>query len=160
MAFALSARDTAQDWQKLQCMRKSRAVQLEQCAFIMQVLVIYLGDARFKWLPKQELLPFAKHKQQKVAEAQALIAFKQLTKPILFNKALKVWGLVCIYPTCPFIIAHQAHPLCQGSQGSRCPLALNAQARSLMLILHLAEAQTSNSSLTKPSRYGLCSCLP
>ena len=61
-----------------------------QCAFILQVLVIYLGDARFKWLPKKELLPFARHKQQKVAEAEALIASKQLTKPILFSKALKV----------------------------------------------------------------------
>ena len=56
----------------------------------LQVLVIFLGDMRFKWLQKDSLLPFQKHRQQKTAEADALIASKQLTKPILFNKALKV----------------------------------------------------------------------
>ena len=53
-------------------------------------MVIFLGDMRFKWLPKDSLLPFQKHRQQKTADADALIASKQLTKPILFNKALKV----------------------------------------------------------------------
>jgi len=52
----------------------------------LQVLVVYLGDMRWKWLPLYSLLPFQKHRQEKVAEAEA----KRLTKPILFNKAIKV----------------------------------------------------------------------
>lgn len=56
----------------------------------MQVLVIYLGDMRWKWLTLAGLLPFQKHRQEKVAEADSLIAAKRLTKPILFHKALKV----------------------------------------------------------------------
>lgn len=61
-----------------------------------QVLVIYLGDMRWKWLPLAGLLPFQKHRQQKVAEADSLIAAKRLTKPILFHKALKVKHAWCI----------------------------------------------------------------
>ncbi len=56
----------------------------------LQVLVVYLGDMRWKWLPLYSLLPFQKHRQEKVAEAEALIVAKRLTKPILFNKAIKV----------------------------------------------------------------------
>ncbi|KAL0032292.1 hypothetical protein WJX79_002892 [Trebouxia sp. C0005] len=54
------------------------------------VLVVYLGDMRWKWLPLYSLLPFQKHRQEKVAEAEALIVAKRLTKPILFNKAIRV----------------------------------------------------------------------
>ena len=57
---------------------------------LVQVLVVYLGDMRWKWLPLCSLLPFQKHRMEKVAEAEALIVAKRLTKPILFNKALKV----------------------------------------------------------------------
>lgn len=56
----------------------------------VQVLVIYLGDMRWKWLPLATLLPFQKHRQEKVAEADTLTAAKRFTKPILFHKALKV----------------------------------------------------------------------
>ena len=56
----------------------------------LQVLVVYLGDMRWKWLPLHSLLPFQKHRQEKVAEAEALIVAKRLTKPILFNKAIRV----------------------------------------------------------------------
>lgn len=56
----------------------------------VQVLVIFLGDMRWKWLPSATLLPFQKHRQEKVAEADSLTAAKRFTKPILFHKALKV----------------------------------------------------------------------
>ncbi|DBA96588.1 TPA: hypothetical protein ACH3X1_015451 [Trebouxia sp. C0004] len=56
------------------------------------VLVVYLGDMRWKWLPLRSLLPFQKHRQEKVAEAEALIVAKRLTKPILFNKAIREMG--------------------------------------------------------------------
>ena len=56
----------------------------------LQVLVVYLGDMRWKWLPLYSLLPFQKHRQEMVAEAEALIVAKRLTKPILFNKAIRV----------------------------------------------------------------------
>lgn len=56
----------------------------------MQVLVVYLGDMQWRWLPLRSLLPFQQHRHQKVAEAEALIASKRLTTPILFNKALSV----------------------------------------------------------------------
>ncbi|KAL0049698.1 hypothetical protein WJX82_007869 [Trebouxia sp. C0006] len=56
------------------------------------VLVVYLGDMRWKWLPLHSLLPFQKHRQEKVAEAEALIVAKRLTKPILFNKAIREMG--------------------------------------------------------------------
>lgn len=62
---------------------------LHSC-YQLQVLVIYLGDMRWKWLPLAGLLPFQKHRQEKVAEAESLVAAKRLTKPILFHKALKV----------------------------------------------------------------------
>lgn len=52
--------------------------------------MIYLGDMRWKWLPLATLLPFQKHRQEKVAEADSLAAAKRFTKPILFHKALKV----------------------------------------------------------------------
>ena len=61
----------------------------------LQVLVIYLGDMRWKWLPLAGLLPFQKHRQQKVAEADSLVTAKRLTKPILFHKALKVIACFC-----------------------------------------------------------------
>ena len=64
------------------------------CILQTQVLVIYLGDMRWKWLPLEGLLPFQKHRQEKVAEADSLLAAKRLTKPILFHKALKVTNSV------------------------------------------------------------------
>ena len=66
----------------------------------VQVLVIYLGDMRWKWLPLAVLLPFQKHQQEKVAEADSLITAKRLTKPILFHKALKVTTRLIMYTNC------------------------------------------------------------
>ena len=77
------------------CQKKARQqeyLNLVDCTMYsgVQVLVIYLGDMRWKWLPLPALLPFQKHRQEKVAEADSLICAKRLTKPILFHKALKV----------------------------------------------------------------------
>ena len=69
--------------------------------WVAQVLVGYLGDMQWKWLPFNSLLPFQKNRQEKVAEAEGLIAAKRLTKPILFNKALSV------SPACHPVVTQQ-----------------------------------------------------
>lgn len=76
--------------------------RLNSSEVLMQVLVVYLGDMRWKWLALAGLLPFQKHRQEKVAEADSLIAAKRLTKPILFHKALKVTAHALSSAACCF----------------------------------------------------------
>ena len=80
----------------------------------LQVLVVYLGDMRWKWLPLRSLLPFQKHRQEKVAEAEALIAAKRLTKPILFNKAIRVTPFFPYYVFLLFIVLRCLNCKCLG----------------------------------------------
>ena len=90
-----------------------------------QVLVVYLGDMQWKWLPFNTLLPFQKHRQEKVAEAEGLIAAKRLTKPILFNKALNV-SCFCVYPhkgMCSWLLAI-TNTISDKATSLRCLLAI------------------------------------
>ena len=88
----------------------------------LQVLVVYLGDMRWKWLPPAGLLPFQKHRQDKVAEAEGLIAAKSLTKPILFHKALKVRPFVqtCLLCRSVYSLQNGQAQLAEHAQGAMC----------------------------------------
>ena len=60
---------------------------------LLQVLVICFGSNKCLWVRLREVLPFERHRQEKVSEAQVMIDHRRLPQAAAFQRAVSVCAL-------------------------------------------------------------------